>query len=239
MPVPAGGIGAGTIFKIGALPASSDTYMQTFMGIYLGGLGNQSNWIFTTSTNRTEKGTETLAAYLGATADLDVFDWSCSTADPCPLAQHPTSPDYVVTIPLANLNDGCHFTDVQDGGGHWRTSVRYRNETTVSGNWNENWVYLKNYCDNTWEGIYAHGYSGAQADCSLGQSCGWWGPIIETFGDTPAVVPELTFVNARLYTDGVLYWLTDEYTDWVPPLAPWATFDLIPNHTWGVGGRLP
>jgi hypothetical protein len=234
-----GGIGAGTLFNIGALPASGDTYLETYMGIYPGGLSNVSNWIYTTSTNRTEKGTETLGAYLGSTADFDVFDWSCSATDPCPLAKtHPTSPDWVVIIPLSNLNDGCHYVSVLDDSNILRTALQYRNETIMNGTWNENWVYLWNTCSSSWEGVYAHGYSGEQADCSLGQSCGWWGPIIETFGDTPSTVPALTFFGASLYTGGTLYLLTDAYTNWVPPVDPWTTFSRRPNFQWAVGGQL-
>ncbi len=242
MPVP-GGIGAGTVYRQGQLPATSDTYLQTFMGIYPTGLGNTANWIYTTATNRTEKGTEVLGAYLGSTAHLKVWDWSCSVAAPCPLnLENPNAPGWVSTVSLWDLySDGCHMTIVEDAGGHQRPSLRYRNRTWYDANyWNENWVYLKNYCNGSWEAIYAHGYSGQQINCSLYPStCGWWGPIVETFGDTPAIVPELTFVNARLYRSGTLYYLTNQYTYFVEPSAPWVRFDLTPNYSWGIGGRLP
>jgi len=76
-PVP-GGLGAGTIYKQGALQITSRAELFTQMIVYPNGI-NVPNWIFTTATNRTEKTIEVVGIYIGTGASLGLFGRTASS----------------------------------------------------------------------------------------------------------------------------------------------------------------
>jgi len=148
-----------------------------------------------------------------------------------------TSPSFVYQKALGQLN-GCYITFINDGGGHNHNFIRYQNNTLKlianPSMWG-NAVYLRNFCNGTWDLIYSHDYGGTQANCSAGTSCGWWGPIIETFNDPHPTIKELAFKDARLIIGATSYLLTGARTNWTAPPSQWTVFHRTANYTWGVG----
>ena len=87
IPTP-GGIGGGTTFNLGALQALKSSQLHTKMYVHPDGLNPSTlglEWLFTTATNRTQKGVEVVGIYFrdSPSGSLGVFDWSCSNDDPC------------------------------------------------------------------------------------------------------------------------------------------------------------
>lgn len=84
--------------------------------------------------------------------------------------------------------------------------VQYTNKSVkmVEGNpplwWNL--VYLWNFCNEEWDLVYDHQFRASQRDCSSDSSCGWWGPILETFGESQPEINELGFEDTLLFHDG-------------------------------------
>lgn len=236
--VMSGYMGAGVNYKQDIFKVTNFAELDTEMIVHPDGLGIDSQpilgWIFTPATNRSEKGAEVLGIYSGLSADVAIFDWSCSLEYPC--SSGATGPAYVWTQAQSSL--GCYYAKKDDGGGHSQDHLRYKNSSTLTGGLWTNSVGFYNYCTSEWEKIYAHEFSGSQTDCSLGANiCGWWGPIIEIWidGDVPAI-KELGFLNSTLTTDGngaTLF--TDKNSVWITPLAEWTEFHRLPNYSWGVG----
>ncbi|MFZ5896531.1 MAG: cellulose binding domain-containing protein [Myxococcota bacterium] len=230
MPVP-GGLGAGVIFKNGALQSANSATLYTKMIIYPDGIGNLPDFLYTTSTNRTEKGVEVVGSYFSAdTHHIGVFDWSCTTDAPCEGGQ--TSPSWIWARPFRD--EPCHFAPQADGSGVMRDTLYYANITNRSGTTWSNHVAFWNFCSSSWDVVYSHSYGGTQRDCSLDNGCGWWGPIIENFfpleGTTP--IPPLGFSETRLVHDGVTSQLPDTETDWSAPPSNWNVCYRIPNTSW-------
>jgi hypothetical protein len=237
MPVP-GGIGAGTTYKIGQLDATNNgASLMATITAYGSGIGCPSDFIFHTASNRTEKGVEVLAAYHCGIADIDVYDWSCSPSYPCSGGQ--TEPAYVFVAAISSPEMSCYLNFTDDGGGHSHDFIRYRNDTLLlagTSTW-QNAVYFRNWCDpaGSFDLIYSHQYEGAQANCSLGQVCGFWGPIIETFSDPHPFIKELAVKGSQLTIDGTIFQLSPTYTNWTSPPIEWTEFHRSPNYAWGVG----
>jgi hypothetical protein len=237
-PVP-GGLGAGTIYREGALRVTSRAELYTKMIVHPNGI-DVPNWLFTTATNRTEKTVEVVAIYIGSSASLGVFDWSCSPDFPCPNGA--TEPSWQWTRDIVGL--GCYYAAADDGGGHLHDLLTYVNRSSKRGgdavpahvpNW-RNAVLLLNQCTGEWDMVYRHDFRADQKDCSVGQDCAWWGPIIETFNDDPQpAVPELGFVGSTLRYDNSQSQLGPDDTEWSMPWTPWIVFHLDPNRSWGVG----
>ena len=239
-PVP-GGLGAGTLYKAGALRVTSRAELSTSMIVHSQGIG-VSNWLFTTATNRTERTVEVVGIYLGWSASLGIFDWSCEVDHPCPNGS--TGASWQWTREFNNLS--CYFAPGDDGGGHMHDLLSYVNKSVRRGdgvelpapvaNW-RNSVLLLNQCTGEWDMVYRHDFRAAQRDCSVDQfACGWWGPIIETFQTDPQeVIPELGFVGTALRHDRSWSVLGPAETDFTGPSAPWTLFHIQPNRSWGVG----
>jgi hypothetical protein len=230
-PVP-GGLGAGVVYSTGALPATTRAELYTEMIVHPAGIA-VPNWLFTTATNRTEKTVEVVGIYIGTDASLGVFDWSCSTDDPCPNGE--TGASWQWTRRLGEL--ACYFKRTDDGGGHMHDMLSYRNQTRRYGRrrW-QNVVALKNYCTRHWEMVYSHDFHGEQRDCSLDNACGWWGPIIETFIDDPQPpIPELGFLNTRLRHDNGWSLLAPDETGFAPPAPAWPLQHIDANRSWAAG----
>jgi hypothetical protein len=230
-PTPSG-VGAGTTYKVGQLPVHSTTTLTTHMIVYPNGLGNLPDWLFTTSTNRSEKTVEVVAQYRDSnTHGIGVFDWSCSTASPCSGGQ--TTPSWMFSHPLGDTP--CYFATQLDGGGAPHATMFYTNATDQTGSpWN-NKVSFWNFCTSAWDLVYSHAFSGTQKDCSVDNSCGWWGPIIENFFPLDGSVPieELGFFNTKLVHDGNTSNMPTTETDFTTPGAAFSVCNLTPNKSWG------
>jgi len=239
-PIP-GGLGAGTIYNQGALPVNNRAELSTQMIVHPNGI-DVPNWIFTTATNRTEKTVEVVGIYIATDASLGVFDWSCSIDDPCPDGS--VAPAWQWTRDLTTLP--CYYAMADDGGGHQHNLLSYMNSTQKRGNdagrggsratW-RNTVLVLNECTHRWERVYQHDFVASQKDCSLDAfSCGWWGPIVETFNDSPQPpVKELGFLDTTLRYDRGLSRLTPAETTFSQPDTPWLLFHRDPNRAWGIG----
>lgn len=229
MPVP-GGLGAGVTYQTGQLSALDSAALYTHMVVYPEGIGELPDWLFTTATNRTEKGVEVVGIYLSGQGSIGVFDWSCSASDPC--VDDITSPSWIWTRPFAE--NSCHYAQQVDGAGFEHAAMYYTNFTQlVGGRW-QNTVTFWNYCTQGWDIVYSHEYGGTQVNCSATGSCGWWGPIIENFfdlsGATP--VPELGFFDTVLVHDGQISHLPPSETSWSSPPSNWKLCYNIPNTSW-------
>jgi hypothetical protein len=238
-PIP-GGVGAGTLYRQGALPATNRAELSTQMIVHPTGI-DVPDWIFTTATNRTEKTVEVVGIYIGPDASLGVFDWSCSVEDPCPSGS--IVPDWQWTRDLTELP--CYYAMGDDGGGHQHNLLSYVNSSkrrgnepgpsARRGNW-RNDVFLLNRCTRRWDLVYRHDFATSQRDCSLDSACGWWGPIVETFNVSPQpLIKELGFLESALRYDHGVSRLTPTETDFSPPNTPWLQFHRDPNRSWGIG----
>jgi hypothetical protein len=229
LPVP-GGLGAGITFQSGKLSALSSATLYTHMVVHPDGTGQLPDWLFTTSTNRTEKGVEVVGIYLSAgQGDIGVFDWSCSESYPC--ANGVTSPSWIWTRPFAQ--NPCHYAQQLDAAGVEQTATYYANSThSANGQWH-NEVTFWNYCTEGWDLVYSHEYGGTQPDCAA-TGCGWWGPIIENFFDLSGSTPiaELGFFDTELVHDGQTSLLPPSDTSWSSPPSNWTLCYRIPNSSW-------
>ncbi len=254
-PVP-GYYGSGTIYESGQLPTRLQATLYAEMIVHPDGIGNLSDYIMTTATNRTEKTVEVVGIYYGSgTGELGVFDWSCTPDYPCAGDPPKQGPDWIWTQPFTDLS--CYYIMKDDGGGHQHNLMYYVNGSVkvACGDppyW-ENWVILWNYCTDGFDLVYEHSFREHQWDCRVtdwecavrsgcpGQGCcsfgcGGWGPIIETFitGQQPEI-KELGFLSAKLRHDGEWSYMPAEETDWYCPGPPWQVFHRNPNDSWGVG----
>jgi hypothetical protein len=247
MPTP-GGLGAGIQYNKSALQALNHSELYTYMFVYPLGVNPSGtlSWLYTTSTNRTEKTVEVVGIYgnsIGASGDLGIFDWSCSSDYPCPNGQ--SGPSWQWTQPFSIFQ--CNMTGIIDEGGDLQTSLYYDNESIQLDYgspplW-ENLVYLWNYCTSAWDLIYSHQFRVYQKDCSLynpsdSGSCGWWGPILETFDNPEPQINELGFENTMLFHDGTWSSLSTSETTFNYPVSPWILFHLNPNQGYGTGNYL-
>jgi hypothetical protein len=227
-----GGLGAGVAFNSGALQAHDSATLYTHMVVYPEGFGfDLPAELFTTSTNRTQKGVEVVGWYQSAGIHhIGVFDWSCSAEAPCEGGQ--TTPSWIWTRPLDS--EPCHLTEGPDGDGYTKDSLYYANSTYQSGGTWHNDVSFWNYCSSTWDLVYSHAYGGTQEDCSV-TGCGWWGPIVENFFDLDAgyPIPELGFFDTSLVHNGVTSTLSPAETWFSGPPSTWNLCYREENHSWG------
>lgn len=237
-----GGDFAGTTYKNGSLSAATQGSLYTVMFIHGDGIGDlpTSGWIFTTSTNRIDKGVEVVGVYDPGhymQGKLGIFDWSCSASDPCSGGY--TSEAWIWQQPLSNFR--CNMTTETNGSTHFRKMLYYNNSSTKLDRQNpplwENKVLLWNYCNSGWDNIYTHQYRVNQDNCS-GGTCraGWWGPILEVpTSGTETTMWELGFKDTWLLHDGEWSALPSSETDWWPELSPWSLFYRVANRTWSMG----
>lgn len=240
MPVP-GGIGVGIKYKAGALKAYEHAELYTAMFVYPDGLNPSGPLytLYTTATNRTEKTIEFLGWYADAIAGsgaLWLYDWSCSADYPCKDGN--TGPSFQWGRSLADST--CNMTQIIDKGCNLQSTVFYDNMSAKLDNGNpplwQNVVYLWNYCNNAWDMVYEHQFRANQIDCSASSSsCGWWGPILETFDASEPQIKLLGFQDTILYHDGTWSYLPVSETDFSNPVAPWTLSFLEPNRSYGAG----
>jgi len=243
---PPGGIGGGIIYMNGQLQAIYGGSLYTTMFIRPEGLNPSAgglDFLFTTSTNRTEKGVEVVGIYEGGLAGaLGVYDWSCSPSYPCVDANGTqTSPSWVWTSSFNNF--ACDITTIADQVGHAVEVLQYVNETTPfsipAPEW-RNAVYLRNYCLRSWDLVWSHRYAGPQTDCSQTFGvCGWWGPILETFpsndGEPFPQINEVGFEHTTLIHDAITSQLPASEANFEQLSPSWNLFFLDPNRGYGAG----
>jgi len=225
-----GGLGAGVTYKSGALRVTSSATLYTHMIVYPDGLGfDVPADLFTTATNRTQKGVEVVGWYREASIhDIGIFDWSCTPESPCAGGQ--TQPSWIWTRPFSD--NACQLTDMTDATGTHHQTMYYANATVATAAGWENRVSFWNYCSNQWDLVYVQAYTGTQQDCSV-TGCGWWGPIIENnspLEEQP--FPKLGFIDTRLVHDGITSHLPASETDFNGPPANWDLCFIDPNSSW-------
>ena len=221
-----GGLGSGTLYKQGELQVSIESVLRTQMIVYPEGMTLPPNWLFTPATNRTEKTVEVAGIYYGAEpGSIGVFDWSCLPDWPCPNGS--PGPSWQWTMPLSS--QPCYVAEARHApsGADWlyyqNQSKQLRKAKGANPPLWQNTVKFWNYCTHVWDIVYTHQFRADQKDCSLDSfSCGWWGPIIETFFDGPQpTINPLGFRKTTLFHDRVKSRLGPDETDWVLPAFPW------------------
>lgn len=250
MPVP-GGIGTGIIYQVGQLQATRGANLNATVFVQPNGLNPSTDgldWLYLTATNRTDDTLEIVTIYHGSgPGSLGVFDWSCSSAWPC--GGNTPTPSWMYVEPMSALT--CYITQMKDKAGLNESAMQYRNMTSGdgAGNW-LNTAYLHNYCAATWDIIYSHAYSGTLTDCSASQyTCGWWGPIFETFpsnnGDPMPLINRVGFQALSLFHNNISDRLTDNVTATTPglttftyPSVPWILYFLDPNRDYVAGNYI-
>lgn len=245
-PVP-GTMTAGTRFNLGSYQVTTSSHLHTKMMVYPNGLGVPAlpSWIYTTSTNRTHLTIELVGMYSSwgeTTAHLGLFAWPCFEDYPCPDGDTSSGWQF-----WHNYDDlGCNITQIVDQGGHAQKVLHYANHTDRQDDgdppaW-KNAVYLWNYCEAEWDLIWQHEYRQAKKDCSLDNSCAWWGPVFELFGtERYPEIPELGYEQSLLIHDGI--WSELRPNDGAgfidpaarPDLVPWQVFHLDSNRGFGAG----
>ena len=173
-----------------------------------------------------------------------MFDWSCSPDYPCPNSS--TGPSWQWTQPFSDF--ACNLEDVVDAGGHPHQAIRYSNSAVKEDDGSPplwvNRVLFWNVCTAAWDLVYEHSFRVDQRDCSIGDfTCGWWGPIMETFNVIPQMA-ELGFEDTVLIHDGTTSLLPAAETTFDPPHDPctgdsggacWQLCHLHPDDAYGVG----
>jgi hypothetical protein len=206
------------------------------MSVYPSGVGPLSNYLYTTATNRTEKSLEVVGIYKDSgSGAFGVFDWSCSASSPC--KDGATTASWELWESLSGIP--CNYSPQNDGGNHKHLAVYYENSSElVAGTWT-NSAYLWNYCNNSWDLVYSHQFTGSQHDCSSDGSCGWWGPIFETFQPDPQPdISEIAFWGTALVHDGVRSDLSPSETGWSNPVPNWSLFHGTANSAYAAGGHI-
>lgn len=236
-PVP-GGIGSGITYKSGHLQALEEAELHTKMFVYPSGWNPSGpiDWLFTPATNRMDNPIELVGIYSKnqvGQGSLGLFGRSCSEDYPCPNGETENGWQWFKdfsTLP-------CNIAEIVDKGGHIQAVLRYANKTQKLDQespplW-RNAVYIWNYCSESWDLVYEHHYRETKRDCSI-EGCGWWGPILETFGDMPEI-NELGYEDTLLFHDGTWSELPPSEANFTNPISPWILSHLDPNRGFGTG----
>jgi hypothetical protein len=248
-PVP-GGTGAGTGYNDGDLEAKSVGELYSRMYVHPDGLKPTTgglDHIYTTDTSRMDDGPEVLVWYTPRGrpdfAAFRVYDWSCSSAYPCPPPENYTMPAFVTIFELSDPAARCNL-DVQiDNNGHAHQLLYFASITRKLDNGSPplwvNRVLLWNYCDKAWDLHYEHQYRLNADNCAFSHTCGGWAAILEIFesstGEPYPEIRELGFERSRLLHDGVWSELPSSETNFVDPVPPWKLFHRVPNRGYGAG----
>ena len=250
LPVP-GGLGGGTLYRNGMLPALRIGQITTTVLVPESLAPSNTNlvWLFLTATNRTQAGMEFVIGYSRTDgAFMGVFDWSCTVDFPCTAERGPiTGPDWIWTHAVADTPQ--YLFPVIDDGKHLHTGLRYVNRTERIGpdeppRW-RNRLLVWNQSAAVYDVLYEHEYAQSQVNCSVAGACGWWGPILETFldetipGATMPTIREVGFEDSRLRYDDGLAFLTPDVTSFVPVDPVWQLAHSEPNHSYGAGNVFP
>jgi len=236
----AGGLMAGTFYDDGHLHATTAADLHVHMIVRTAGLGvDMPCDLFTTATNHTQHGVEVLGAYRQAgQGELAIFDWSCSSNDPCTAddgSRH-TSPSYIYSKSFSDL--ACYRQEQDDGGGHRHWFLYYSNHSykIANGRW-RNTVKVWNYCFAQWSSFYSHDYDGPNPQG------GNWSIVIESHqnGSPQPAIDELGYRDASINIDGVQHDLGSSDTRFTfgsPFSNTWHVFHREGNRGYGMGEHL-
>lgn len=180
--------------------------------------GNNTTWLYLTSTNRTAKGVEAFPAYFAqGTFSFLVFDWANEQNHWQVNMPFSVASRYLYQIPLYNDNEGYNgYQMYQNLNLFNQTYHKYDNVWT-------NEVYLLNPSYNGYDLIYSYDYvssPAAQKDSFFGS----WGPIVETFQEQYSNMNRMGFAYIQILT-----YHADGTYDWVS-LRPWNSYTRNDNH---------
>ncbi len=227
-PVP-GGTGYGVSFNGDSLNWSNNTCIYIDYIVPKTPGGDVTNWLYNTSTNRSNLGVEAYISYFGQREfNFKVFDWSYAGSG--------TSP-WVVEIAYSDLTDYL-VSEVNDDN-VFRQELHVVNCTSGAGtSWN-NSVWLRNYQTGTYDQVYNYNYTTTNDSDNTyenGDRVGWWGPIFETFQDHDGSNKAIGTAGSWLLQDGNWITLSDSNShiriddeDLDPPI-----FQTL-NKAWAVG----
>lgn len=197
---PPGGIGFGILYY--------DSYRTAYTGgtvvaynvvAPLTAGGNNSTWLYLTSTNRAGEGVEAFPLYFGQSAvEFKVFDWAIA---------HRNGQPWVISLPYSAITHNYYSVPICDapnppcGGSvpfHNYQALALWNATYQKQVGSDTWtneVYLLNPAFNSWDFIWSYDYQStlAQQQCS---GCAWWGPIVETFQSSYSNMNVMGYANA-------------------------------------------
>jgi hypothetical protein len=226
-----GGVGYGYYFDNTALLWTNSTIADYYVvaPTYLGG---NVETLYLTSTCRAQLGTESLIEYSGENeAQFWIYDWSQAATNP-----------WQVTVDLPTDNPQ-YLTTRPDEFAVERQMVHVRNGTAYLGfsggqyNW-QNHVMLFDFARGDWDLVYSYNYGTTNMTNNIptaaGESTGFWGPIVETFG-TYTNVDTVGFDLIRLFQDGNAnpFWLAPS-NSYVEKSSPWNLLTYAPNTSFTV-----
>ena len=129
--------------------------------------GNNTNYLYLTTTNRAAKGVEAYISYYGQNKlEFVVFDWA-----------QPEGSRWQVHIDYDNLG-GYLKTKAIHGVSRQYLTVQSKTEL-ISGNTWRNAVFLQK-ADWSYDLVYSYTYTATLAEQQISGGA-WWGPIVETF----------------------------------------------------------
>lgn len=181
-PVP-GGVGYGCFYKYQfrknftqGTAISYDIICPTTVG------GNNSNYLYLTSTDRASRGTEALISYYGQNnMEFKVYDWA-----------RPDDEGWRILMPLDTLSPYLR-TGMIHNVSYQYISVEMCTRLVSGDTW-ENLVWLKN-SNGTLDLIYNYYYT---SSLESEQGMATWGPIVETFQDSYSNTNTIGFNNVCL-----------------------------------------
>jgi hypothetical protein len=221
-----GGVGFGYYFYDNALLWTNSTIADYYV-IAPTLLGQPVSYLYLTSTCRAQLGTEALVEYDATSAvAFWIYDWAQAAANRWQLfmnlpIDHPEyltkRPDeFAFTRQMVHLRNGTYYQGFADGQFQW-----------------QNQVMLFNFNRGDWDLIYSYNYGTTSLTDNLygsgGDSTGFWGPILETFGSYTNINP-VGFDLIRLFQDGNpdAYWLSPANSH-VETSSPWQLLTEAPN----------
>ncbi|HEX2937703.1 MAG TPA: hypothetical protein VHO66_02180 [Ruminiclostridium sp.] len=144
--------------------------------------GNNSNYLYLTSTDRASSGTEALISYYGQNnMEFKVYDWA-----------RPDGDQWRISMPIDTLTPYLRTGTIHNVNYQY-ISVEMCTEFVSGDTW-ENIVWLKN-SNGTFDLIYNYYYT---SSLESEQRSVTWGPIVETFQDSYSNTNTVGFNNIRL-----------------------------------------
>jgi hypothetical protein len=226
---PPGGIGYGFTFAYGALLWTNSTIADYYI-IAPTDLGQSVSYLYLTTTDRAQLGTESLVAYQGDNEPgFWIYDWAqpdgsqwqmflnLPTDNPQYLTTRPD--EFAVTRQMTHVRNGTWLLGFSGGQYLWK-----------------NEVYLFDFNRGDWDVVYSFDYSTTNLTDNIyvQGGNGWWGPIVETF-DNYTNVNAVGFDLVRLFQDGnpAPLWLgpdnSSSSVSW-----PWQVLTFAPNTSFTV-----
>ena len=224
-----GGVGYGYYFYNNVLLWTNSTIADYYVIVPTFPGQNLTNYLYLTSTCRSQLGTESLIAYTPGPneAAFWIYDWAQAqwqVAMDLPLA-HPqyltTRPDeFAINRQMIHVRNGTYYLGFANGQFQWR-----------------NQVMLFNFTRDDWDLIYSYNYGTANLTDNIytsGDGNGFWGPIVETFGTYTNINP-VGFDLIRLFQDANANssWLNPA-NSYVVMASPWQLLTRATNTSFTV-----